>query len=133
MGHEKFKVEKVTLFEVGGRKFKTKDEAATFEKEQISNENESKINKLKLEKLKALARSYSSINPYFSVLFGENYRGGFPDTTLKSLILDSPDLMLKLLISLDEVSFEEDGAIKKEIPMAIVSEEESFTLKTKTA
>ena len=135
MGHEKFKVEKVTLFEVGGRKFKTKEEAAIFEKELVSKERESKINKLKLEKLKVLAKSYSSINPYFSVLFGENHKGGFPDATLKSLILDSPNLMLKLLISLDEidVDFKQDGVIKKEIPMTIVSEEESFILKIKTA
>lgn len=132
MGHEEFKVETVTLFEVRGRTFKTKDEAAVYEKELTFNERESKINKLKLEKLKTLARSYSSINPYFGVLAGQNYRGGFPEATLRSLILDSPDVMLKLLISLDEVGFEEEGPIKEEIPMAIVSEEESFTLKTIT-
>lgn len=135
MGHPQGKVEKVAVYIVGNRQFTSLEDAKLYEKSLVQEELNNKILKLKTAELKKLAKSYEKINPYFQIFNGGYAKGGVLLTklsdVLKSLITETPKETLKLLISLDEVDFKEDGPIKKELPMDYTGEEDNFTLKAK--
>jgi len=118
MGHPEGKVEKVEVFEVNGVIFKTKEEADAYQKQIDSNRRENLILSSRTEVLKSNARSLTKINGYYHVFNGTLFRGGEADEALKSMILDTPETTLKLLLSLDEKEYEEDGPIKGELPIA---------------
>ena len=135
MGHPQGKIEKVEIYMVGNREFKTLDDAKNYEKSLAQEELNNKILKLKTAKLKKLAKSYEKTNPYFKIFNGDYAIGGRLlselSDALRSLFTKTPQETLKLLISLDEVDFEEGGAIKKELPIDYSGDEGDFTLRTK--
>jgi len=135
MGHPQGKVEKVAVYIVGNRQFTSLEDAKLYEKSLVQQELDTKILKLKIAELKKLTKSYEKINPYFQIFNGDYAKGGVLLTklsdALRSLFTETPKETLKLLISLDEVDFKEDGPIKKELPMDYTGEEDNFTLKAK--
>lgn len=125
MGHEIGEVEEISVYQtIDGKVFDSQELATAHEENLVSARNTSKINKLKEDALKKLAGKYFSVNKYYGVLNGILYRGGEADEVLKSLMLETPETTLKLLISLDEVEYGEDGPIKGELPKPVGDEDE---------
>ena len=118
MGHEIGEFKKVELYAVGGVIFKTKEEADAYQKELDSNRKENLILKSRSEVLKSNARSLTKINGYYNVFNGVLFGGGEAEEALTSMVLDTPETTLKLLLSLDEKEYEEEGPIKEELPIA---------------
>lgn len=135
MGHPQGKVEKVEVYIVGNRQFTTLDDAKKYEQSLVQQELNNKILKLKTAELKKLAKSYEKTNPYFQIFNGGYAKGGVLLTelsdALRSLFTETPQETLKVLISLDEVDFEEDGPIREELPIDYSGDEGDFTLRTK--
>ena len=115
MGHEIGEIVKVAKFSVNGTLFDTLDEAKAYETTLTKEQNLIKTQNLRAITLK---RNSKGLGGYYGVFNGVLFRGGEADESLKSMILDTPETTLKLLLSLDEVEFEEEGPIKEELPIA---------------
>ena len=117
------------------RQFTNPDDAKKYEQSLAQEELNNKILKLKTAKLKKLAKSYEKTNFYFQIFNGGYAKGGRLlselSDALRSLFTETPQETLKVLISLDEVDFEEGGAIKEELPIDYSGDEGDFTLRTK--
>jgi len=118
MGHPIGEVKKVDRFQVNGVIFKTKEEAEVYQKQIDQTREEDTLLRSRTEVLKSSARSLTKINGYYNVFNGVLFGGGEADEALKSMILDTPETTLKLLLSLDEVEFEEGGPINELLPIA---------------
>ena len=118
MGHVIGEIKKVEVYDVDGTIFRTKEEADTYQKQLDLINKEDAVQKSRTNKLKSSAKSLSEINGYYGVFNGVLFRGGRADEALRSMILNTPKITLELLLSLDEVEFEEEGPIKGELPIA---------------
>ena len=115
MGHEIGEIKEVTKFSVNGTLFDTLEEAKTYETTLTKEQNLTKIQNLRAITLK---RNAKGLGGYYGVFNGVLFSGGEADEAFTSMILDTPETTLKLLLSLDEVEFEEEGPIREELPIA---------------
>lgn len=119
MGHPIGEIKKVAKFSVNGTLFDTLEEAKAYETTLTKEQNLTKTQNLRAI---ALKRNSKGLGGYYGVFNGVLFRGGEADEALKSMILDTPETTLKLLLTLDEVEFEEEGPIKGELPADVGDE-----------
>lgn len=118
MGHKIGKLEKVQRFVVGDREFQNLEEATAYQKELDQKKKVDKIKEARTASLKSNAKGLERTNNYYGIFNNVLFKGAEADKIFTSFVLDTPRETLKLLLSLDEIEFEEEGPIKGELPLA---------------
>jgi len=104
MSHEIGKVLEVTTYITSDNTvFEDKTKAEAYEKALSTALTENKIKSIKREYLKRLASGNTRFNGYYRLIQGNFYGTNSVSDAFRSMMLETPEITLKMLITLDEI------------------------------